>query len=591
MKQWIPLKIVLITGLFMMIQYFVPNEKAEFFYEYMIDFTIIIGIFALALGIWSLVRVSWDKIKRRAPGAAYSWVILFGLVAMLFFGLWPTRVGNIGDGPDSVALGDMDFDNDNDIVVANYSTDNISLFKNRGNGLFIPAYTFKAGKTPKDLVLADLDSDNDMDIVVTNESAGTISVLLNNSTPQNFSRMRLQITPDDKIDSIFNVGRPKLEKPVAYKAGETPVAVARGDFNGDGNLDDIAVANKGSNDISVFLSNGDGTFKDAVTFPVGTEPVDLYAADFNRDLINDIVVANQGSSNISLLLGDGRGGFQAAENYAVEGGMLTALATGDFDNNGYFDLAVTLSKGDEPGSVLVMNSDSIGIFTSRVAYPTGINPVSIDGGDINRDPYRDLAVVTRGDNLVWAYQNDGTGGFNQYYRYFSGRSPDYVTMGILIPNGRTSLVTTNVVSNNVATFTNRGNFDFEPGANLQSGDILYIGGRLSNYFYRSFFDYIMIPIQSTMFSLLAFYIASAAYRAFRARTLLSTILLVAALIIMIRFVPLGPISDGVSALSGWLLKVPNMAAKRAIFIGVGLGMVATAVKVLLGVERGYMGRD
>jgi hypothetical protein len=101
----------------------------------------------------------------------------------------------------------------------------------------------------------------------------------------------------------------------------------------------------------------------------------------------------------------------------------------------------------------------------------------------------------------------------------------------------------------------------------------------------------MIPIQATMFSLLAFYIASAAYRAFRARTLLSSILLVAAVLIMIRFVPLGPISDIVNDLSSWILKVPNMAAKRAIFIGIGLGMVATAIKILLGVERGYLGRD
>ena len=60
---------------------------------------------------------------------------------------------------------------------------------------------------------------------------------------------------------------------------------------------------------------------------------------------------------------------------------------------------------------------------------------------------------------------------------------------------------------------------------------------------------------------------------------------------MIRFVPLGPISNWISDISAWILKVPNMAAKRAIFIGVGLGMVATAIKVLLGIERSYLGRD
>jgi hypothetical protein len=115
---------------------------------------------------------------------------------------------------------------------------------------------------------------------------------------------------------------------------------------------------------------------------------------------------------------------------------------------------------------------------------------------------------------------------------------------------------------------------------------------LQNYMFRAFFDYIMIPIQSTMFSLLAFFIASAAYRAFRARSLLATLLLISALIIMLRFNPyLGFIGDYMEKTALWLLNVPNLAAKRAIIIGVGLGMVATSLKVILGIERAYLGKD
>ncbi len=114
---------------------------------------------------------------------------------------------------------------------------------------------------------------------------------------------------------------------------------------------------------------------------------------------------------------------------------------------------------------------------------------------------------------------------------------------------------------------------------------------LYNYMFRSFFENIVIPIQATMFSLLAFFIASAAYRAFRARSLLATLLLVAALIIMMRFWPLGPITVFLDDFSLWILNVLNLAAKRAIVIGVGLGMVATALKVILGIERNYLGRD
>jgi cell shape-determining protein MreD len=116
-------------------------------------------------------------------------------------------------------------------------------------------------------------------------------------------------------------------------------------------------------------------------------------------------------------------------------------------------------------------------------------------------------------------------------------------------------------------------------------------GRTDNYLYQHLFSYVLVPIQATMFSLLAFFIASAAFRAFRARSLLATLLLISGLVIMIRFVPLGFLSEPISDLAGWILRVPNMAAKRAIIIGVGLGAVATAFKIMLGIERAYLGRD
>ncbi len=113
---------------------------------------------------------------------------------------------------------------------------------------------------------------------------------------------------------------------------------------------------------------------------------------------------------------------------------------------------------------------------------------------------------------------------------------------------------------------------------------------LSNSMFRDFFDYIMMPILATMFALLAFYIASAAYRAFRARNLLASLLLLAALLVMSRFNPFLPGAEYVAKASNWLMNVPNMAAQRAIVIGIGLGIVGTALKVILGIERGYMGK-
>jgi hypothetical protein len=117
-------------------------------------------------------------------------------------------------------------------------------------------------------------------------------------------------------------------------------------------------------------------------------------------------------------------------------------------------------------------------------------------------------------------------------------------------------------------------------------------GGMESYMYKHLFQFIVVPIQATMFALLAFFITSAAYRAFRARSALATVLLATALIVMLRFNPfLGPLGDPIGAAASWILNVPNMAAKRAIVIGIGLGMVATALKVILGIERGYMGKD
>ncbi len=115
---------------------------------------------------------------------------------------------------------------------------------------------------------------------------------------------------------------------------------------------------------------------------------------------------------------------------------------------------------------------------------------------------------------------------------------------------------------------------------------------LSNTMFTNFADFVLTPILATMFSLLAFFIASAAYRAFRARNILATLLLIAAIIVMLRFNPYMPfgLPEYMAKTSNWLMNVPNLAAQRAIVIGIGLGIVATSLKVILGIERGYMGK-
>ncbi len=114
--------------------------------------------------------------------------------------------------------------------------------------------------------------------------------------------------------------------------------------------------------------------------------------------------------------------------------------------------------------------------------------------------------------------------------------------------------------------------------------------------FMKMYFYVLSPVQATMFALLAFFIASAAYRAFRAKTLLATLLLLSAAVVMLGRVPIGDMLTGwlpeglrFSDIAKYILDYPNTAAKRAIYIGVGLGIAATALKIILGIERTWLG--
>lgn len=110
--------------------------------------------------------------------------------------------------------------------------------------------------------------------------------------------------------------------------------------------------------------------------------------------------------------------------------------------------------------------------------------------------------------------------------------------------------------------------------------------------------YIYIPLMSTMFALLAFFVASASYRAFRARNKEATMLLLAAFFVMLGRVPIGyylsswlPENYQLAAVADWIMNFPQTAGQRAIMIGIALGIVSTCLRMILGIERAYIGGE
>lgn len=119
--------------------------------------------------------------------------------------------------------------------------------------------------------------------------------------------------------------------------------------------------------------------------------------------------------------------------------------------------------------------------------------------------------------------------------------------------------------------------------------------------FQTIFDFILVPLGATMYALLAFFVASASYRAFRAKNREATILLVASFIILLGRTPFGSyvtawVPDSFSVLqipnlAIWIMNSANLAGQRAIMIGIGLGVVSMSLRVILGIERTYLGEE
>src|SRR5437867_771445 len=225
-----------------------------------------------------------------------------------------------------------------------------------------------------------------------------------------FSSSAVGICPDFRTAETYSSG------------GLNPSGIVVGDFNRDGK-DDIAVTNSASNDISILLANGDGSFAAPLKIAVGTKPVFVAAADFNNDNKLDLAVANSGSNDIAILLGNGDGTFSSSVSYAV-GSQPVAIATSDFNNDGRPDVVVA-NLLSENLSVLLANGD--GTFATPANVPLGGFGLIrfVAAGDFTGDGKSDVAVI--GSNALPAILlGNGDGTFRLGGRFSAGIEPSFV---------------------------------------------------------------------------------------------------------------------------------------------------------------------
>ena len=230
------------------------------------------------------------------------------------------------------------------------------------------------------------------------------------------------------------------------------------------------MANKTSNNLSILLGNGDGTFKKATNYQVGTNPSDVATADFNGDGNLDLAISNYGSNNVAIMLGTGTGTF-GTPSYTTVGNGPAGIVVADFNGDGKADFAEA-NNFRSADSVWVFLGNGDGTFQSPATYAAGGGAGLLAAADVNLDGAPDLEIADSGADVDVLLNNGGT-----FVTATSSPNPSFVGSPVTF----TATVVASIAGNPAPT----GTVTFENGssvlgtANLSNGQGSYTTSTLA----------------------------------------------------------------------------------------------------------------